>query len=104
MDRFGTARYPHTMPNREPPRLNRHGREIWFKEAGDENGYAPIHRKGWMAFVLGFVWIMVCAGISVSMVLLWAFFGVPLLIAFVVPFVVAVLGLLALAITVRRHS
>lgn len=93
-----------TMSNREPPRFNRQGREIWFKEASGENGYAPIHHKGWMAFVVGFVWILICAGVSVSMILLWAFGGVPLSIALIVPFVVAVPGLLALAITVRRHS
>ena len=92
------------MPDREPPRHNRHGQEIWFKEAKGESGYAPIHRNGWIAVVLGIVWIIICAGVGVSMVLLWAFAGLPLLIAFTVPFVVAVPGMWALAITVRRHS
>jgi uncharacterized integral membrane protein len=92
------------MPDPEPPRLNKRGLEVWFKEAAGENGYAPIHRNGWIAFILAFVWIIFSAGVSVAMVLLWAFADLPLLIAFLAPFVVATPGLLLLRHTVRRHS
>lgn len=92
------------MPDPERPRLNKHGLEIWFKEAEGESGYAPIHRKGCMAFILALVWITVSAGVGMWMVLLWAFADLPLVIAFLAPFVVAAPGLLWLGITVRRHS
>jgi hypothetical protein len=83
------------MPDPEPPRLNKHGQEIWFKQAESEGSYVADHPKGW---------IMVSAGVSAVMVVLWAFTDLPLLVAFVAPFVVAAPGLLWLAITVRHHS
>ena len=92
------------MSDPEPPRLNEHGNEIWFKEADGESGYAPVHRKGCIAFLLALAWITVSAGVGVLTVLLWAFADLPLLIAFLAPFVVAAPGLLLMARTVRRHS
>ncbi len=92
------------MTDPKPPRLNEHGREVWFKGAEGESGFAPIHRKGCMAFMLGFAWITFSAGIGVVMVVLWALADLPLPIAFITPFVVAAPGLLWLGKTVRRHS
>jgi len=92
------------MSDPEPPKLNKHGQEIWFKEAEGESGYAPVHRKGWITFILALVWICFSAGVSVLMVLLWAFSDLSVLVAFITPFIVAAAGLLLVAITVRRHS
>ncbi|WP_445192375.1 hypothetical protein ACT009_00045 [Sphingomonas sp. Tas61C01] len=92
------------MRDPKPPRLNKRGLEIWFREADGENGYAPVHRKGWIAFILGFAWVMFSGGIGMTMIVLWAFFDLPLPIAIISPFVIAAPGLLRLAKTVRRHS
>ena len=92
------------MSDAKAPQLNEDGQEIWFKAAGGENGFAPVHPKGWIAFMLGFAWVLFSGGFGMALIVLWAFFGLPLAIAIIAPFVIAAPGLLWSSKTVRRHS
>ena len=87
------------MPAQDPPGRNRQGREIWFVSRSGDGAYAPVHPKGCLAFVLAGLWIMVSGAIGFAAFAAWMRPA-----AFVLMFAVAVPGLLAMAITVYRHS